>query len=482
MSSLDQLDPSILWKHFSKICSIPHISKHEGQLVKYISDFADSHGLGYNIDNTGNICVIKNASRGRENQNGVILQGHLDMVPQKNDNIRHDFLKDPITPVIEGDWIKASDTTLGADNGIGSATMLAILESDTISHGPLEALFTVDEEAGMSGAHGLKNDFLKGKKLINLDTEDDSELIIGCAGGLDCSASESYPEEIIDSDTAAFTITIKGLKGGHSGIDINLGRGNAIKLLNRIIHACASKIDLRICSVNGGSVRNAIPREAAAVVTVPKSDEAALNSILTAQQITLQNEFYGSESDIKISLMHADLPEKIMNRKTQTALIKAIYACPNGVIRQSSRVHDIVETSNNLAIVNCSSGTISLHCLLRSSIKSSIDDLQTAIESALTPGGLDVHFSGGYPGWEPNPDSSLLRTMMNVYESLTGDLPDVNIVHAGLECGIIGSKYPALEMVSCGPIVQFPHSPDERVSITSVKRFWNFLFKVLDVV
>jgi dipeptidase D len=482
MTSLDNIEPSILWRHFSNICSIPHPSRHLAQITEYIQKVANTLCLKTQIDETGNILISKDASKGKEGSPGVILQGHLDMVPQKNNGINHDFKKDPIIPYIDGSWVKAKNTTLGADNGIGTAVILAVLESKTISHGPIEALFTVDEEIGMIGALGLKPDFLKGKRLLNLDTEEDGQIYIGCAGGVDSSAILAYIEEPTNQDCSAYAVTLKGLKGGHSGIDIHLGRGNAIKLLNRILFSGSSLFDLRLNSFQGGSVRNAIPREATAIIAIPTVYVNSFQAFILEQKRLLRSELYGSEADLKIEIIPTSLPQKVASVQSQSNLLRAVYACPNGVIRMSSRVQDVVETSNNLAIIDCKNGTAELHCLLRSSIGSSLKDLEVAVSSALTLAGAVVEFSGDYPEWEPNPDSRLLKLMIDVYESITGDLPEVKVVHAGLECGIIGSKYPDMEMVSCGPTIQFPHSPDERVEIASVKKFWQYLTKVLEVI
>ena len=482
MTSLDHLEPSALWKHFSNICSIPHPSRHLKQISAYIQSVANTLGLKTQIDETGNILISKNASKGKENLPGVILQGHLDMVPQKNNGVNHDFEKDPITPYVDGCWVKAKDTTLGADNGIGAAIILAVLESKTITHGPIEALFTVDEEIGMIGALGLKPGFLKGKYLLNLDTEEDGQIYIGCAGGIDASAKIPYVEEMANQENIAYSVTIRGLKGGHSGIDIHLGRGNAIKLLNRILFSGFTLFDLRISSFQGGTVRNAIPREAIAVITIPTRHKDSLNTFILEQEKLLRSELQGSDADLKIDLVPSPLPQKVFTVQSQINLMKAVYACPNGVIRMSSRVLDVVETSNNLAIIDCTNGTAELQSLLRSSIGTSLWDLKIAVISALTLAGAHVEFSGEYPEWEPNPDSKLLKHMADVYKSVSGVTPLVKIVHAGLECGIIGSKYPDMEMVSCGPTIQFPHSPDERVEIASVKSFWEYLTKALEII
>ncbi len=482
MAALDKLEPSLIWRHFANICSIPHPSKHESKLVAYVQSFASRYGLNSKIDSIGNIVVSKPATKGMENRPAIILQSHLDMVPQKNDSTQHDFTTDPIRPFIDGQWVKAKDTTLGADNGIGTATILAILEAGDIKHGPIEAFFTIDEETGMTGALGLSKDLLTGSKLINFDTEEEGQLYIGCAGGVDCSAEIIYEEEHSREICAAFSISLKGLKGGHSGIDIHSGRGNAIKLLNRILFTGSNLYSLRISSFNGGSVRNAIPREAFAIVTVPMMHSETFRAFIKEQEKLLRAELYGSEPALTIEISEAAVPENVLSLKSQNNILGAVYACPNGVIRMSSRVQGVVETSNNLALINCQKGKAYIHCLLRSSIETAIKDLENAVSCALTQADAHVEFSGGYPGWEPDPDSRLLKTMIDVYESVTGKLPDVKVVHAGLECGIIGSKYPGMEMVSCGPTIQYPHSPDERVEIASVERFWKYILKLLEVV
>jgi dipeptidase D len=471
-----------VWRHFYKICSFPHISKHEELLAAYICDFAKQLSLDCCRDQAGNILITKNATPGLENRPGLILQAHLDMVPQKNQNIIHDFLTDPIKPYIDGDWLRALNTTLGADNGIGVAYMLSILESQTIKHGPIEALFTVDEEAGMSGALGIKSGFLKGRKLINLDTEDDREIIIGCAGGKDCIATALYQEETPDETATAHSLTVKGLKGGHSGIDINLGRANAIKLLFRILYAGVKKCDLRISSIHGGSIRNAIPREATAVIVLPKDRVTMLQTIIADLTLAFNTEYQSIENEIQIECVPYQSPCKVLPEAVQQSFLRSIYACPNGVIRMSNHMRDFVETSINLGITNCDKGTISVTCLLRSSVDSAMTDLKNMIHCVLTQGNFDVTFAGGYPGWAPNPESSLLKTVSRVYESEYRKKPEIMAVHAGLECGIIGAQYPDMDSVSCGPTIKFPHSPDERVSIASVNKFWQFLVRVLESV
>jgi len=482
MTSLETLIQQDVWKHFYKICSIPHISKHEEKLAAYICDFAKQLSLDCCKDQTGNILITKKATAGLENKPVLILQAHLDMVPQKNATTIHDFLSDPIKPYIDGDWLKARDTTLGADNGIGVAYILSILESEAIKHGPIEALFTIDEEAGMSGALGIKPGFLKGRRLVNLDTEDDREIIIGCAGGKDCIATASYQEESPDNSYVAFSLTVKGLKGGHSGIDINLGRANAIKLLFRLLYTAANSCDLRISSIHGGTIRNAIPREATAVIMIPKDRSTMLQTIIADLGRAFNTEYDGIENEIQIECVLYQSSCKVISKTAQPALLQSIYACPNGVIRLSNHMRDFVETSINLGIINCDKGNISVNCLLRSSVESAMMDLQNATFCALTQGNFNVTFTGGYPGWAPNPESSLLKSVASIYESEYGRKPDIMAVHAGLECGIIGAQYPDMESISCGPTIKFPHSPDERVSVSSVNTFWQFLVKVLESV
>jgi dipeptidase D len=480
MASLETLVREGVWKHFFKICSIPHISKHEEKLAAYICDFAKQLSLDCRKDQTGNILITKKATSGFEHKQIVILQAHLDMVPQKNENIIHDFLSDPIKPYIDGDWLRAQNTTLGADNGIGVSYILSILESETIKHGPIEALFTIDEEAGMSGALGIKPGFLQGRRLVNLDTEDDREIIIGCAGGKDCIATASYQEESPDNTYTAFSLTVKGLKGGHSGIDINLGRANAIKLLFRVLYAGAQTCNLRISAIHGGTIRNAIPREATAVIMIPKDCTSTLHSIVADFGRAFNTEYHGIENEILIECASYQSHCKVLSNTVQQELLRTIYACPNGVIRMSNHMPNFVETSVNLGIINCKNGCVSVNCLLRSSVESAMTDLQNALYCALTQGNFNVTFTGGYPGWKPDPESSLLKSFASVYESEYGRKPEIMAVHAGLECGIIGAQYPDMESISCGPTIKFPHSPDERVSVSSVNKFWLFLVKVLE--
>lgn len=472
---LDKIEPKILWKYFSALCSIPRPSKNEQFVIQFIRETALKLNLEVHTDSTGNVIVRKGATPGKTNSPSITLQSHLDMVPQKNSGIQHDFYHDPIQTYIDGDWVKAKDTTLGADNGIGVAATLAILESNDIEHGPLEALFTVDEETGMTGAHNLQPGILKGNFLINLDSEDDDELCIGCAGGIDASAQLNYICERTENNRTAYQIALKGLRGGHSGVDIHLGRGNAIKLSNRILFDLIQKFDIRISSFNGGSARNAIPREAFADIVVPETFKNDISKHIAVLQKELCDEYCGTDPDLHIEITEIPLPEHVLSGPSQENLVRAIYACPNGVVKMNSQFPGVVETSNNLAVLQCSNGKINIYCLLRSSLQSAREDLGNAVLSALSLAEAHVEFSGAYPGWQPDPSSNLLKIMKSTYEDLFKKNASVRVIHAGLECGIIGAKYPELDMVSIGPTICHPHSPDEAVNIKSVQKFWNFL-------
>lgn len=480
MEQLQELEPKLLWKHFSNICSTPRPSGFEGPVISFIEEFA--RGLGYPVqkDEYGNILIRKSASEGKVNSPAVVLQSHLDMVPQKNSDKKHDFRKDPVEPYLDGEWVKAKGTTLGADNGIGVAAMLAILENNKLKHGPLELLFTVDEETGMSGAKGLSPQLLTARKYINLDSEEEGKIYIGCAGGINSTGMMSYQQEKSVTDKVAYELAIKGLRGGHSGIDINLGRANAIKLMNRLLFAATEKFDINIGKFTGGSARNAIPREAFATVTVPGQLDSQFNGFITEYSRILEMEFAIPDPGISLELTRISIPDMVMSNPVQSNLIRAVYACPDGVIRMDDRVKGLVQTSNNLSFIKCHDGKSVIKCLLRSSVDSARKDLENSVLSALSLAGFNVEFSGAYPGWKPDPSSELLAVLKNVYEKLYRKSPQVQAIHAGLECGIIGAHYPDMDMVSCGPTIQYPHSPDERVNILSVKQFWNFLVSVLE--
>jgi len=479
MGKLSNLEPKAVWEIFEQICNIPHPSKKEQQLSAFVKQFAENLGLETIIDDVGNVIIKKSATPGYENRKGIILQGHLDMVPQKNSDKVHDFEKDPIEPIIVGDKVKANGTTLGADNGIGVAAALAILQSKEIEHGYIEALFTIDEEAGMNGAFGLKPGILKGEILINLDSEDEGEIYIGCAGGMDANISFTFKKEPLPVDNVAYKISLIGLKGGHSGMDINTGRANANKLMNRFLKYATKKFHIRISNIDGGSLRNAIPREAFVWVTLPSELESNFVAAIKEFESIYKNEYGIVEPDLSFFTEKTNKPEWIIDKTTQDNLISCIYACPNGVIRMSDEMPNLVETSNNLASIKVNENQILINCLLRSSVDSAKKDLSEAIHSTFVLGGAKVEFTSGYPGWKPNVNSAILKKAQDVYFNKYGKTPEIKAIHAGLECGIILGTYPYLDIISIGPTIRYPHSPDEEVHITTVQKFWDFLVELL---
>lgn len=478
--NLTALQPALVWKHFAEIMRIPRPSHHEEKIRRYILDFAQAKGLECKEDAAHNIYVRKPASQGMEYRKGVILQAHLDMVPQKNNDKQFDFTKDPIDAYIDGEWVTADGTTLGADNGIGVASILAVLEDDTLVHGPLEALFTATEETGMDGAFGLKAGLLHGDILLNLDSETEGELYVGCAGGLDANMQFDYTVEATPSSgyTAA-RITVKGLKGGHSGIQIICQRANANKLLFRFLREAAAVRDVLLCSVDGGSLRNAIPREAEAVVLVPVAEFGAFVKELKTYEKTVIAEFAGIEDGIVIKAEECPIPERMIARDVADKLVKAVVACPNGVQSMSMAMPGLVQTSNNLARVVSDGRTVKLQCLMRSSVNSEKAALGEAVAAVFELAGAEVQLTGSYNGWNPDMNSPILHAMVASYEALYGKKPQVTAIHAGLECGIIGATYPNLDMISFGPTIAYPHSPDEKVEIASVKKFYDFLVHTL---
>ncbi len=475
--NIEKLSPHGLWKHFAAICAIPHPSHHEEALRDYIVAFAKEQNLEYLIDKAGNIILRKKASPGMEHCKGVILQAHLDMVPQKNSDKEFDFEKDSIVPYIDGEWVKADGTTLGADNGIGLAAILTLFEADSLVHGPLEALLTLSEETGMYGAFGLEPGHLKGKILINLDSETMGELIVGCAGGLDANITLDYQTAPIAPGSKAMRLDIKGLKGGHSGLEIILQRANANKLMARFLKRAVKEHNISLASIDGGGLRNAIPREATAVITLPK-DGDHLRAALRQFVHEIEAEYKDIEDTISISLHDADLPAAVFAPESAQKLIDLIYAIPNGVIRMSP-IPGLVQTSTNLARVVSDGKQVKMQCLLRSSARSEKFDLGEAVSSAVTLAGGKIELSGAYDGWVPDMDSEILKIASKSYETLYGELPEVQGIHAGLECGIIAGVYPGLDMVSMGPTIKYPHSPDEKVEIDSVDKFWVFLCHTL---
>ena len=413
------------------------------------------------------------------NRKGVILQGHIDMVPQKNSDKQHNFETDPIETYIEDGWVTANGTTLGADNGIGVAAAMAVLKATDIQHGPIEALITMDEEAGMTGANALKAGLLQGDILLNMDSEDEGELYVGCAGGTDANIEFKYTEEEVTEGSVAYRLSLTGLKGGHSGLDINRGRANANKLMIRFLKFAIANLDVRLASIDGGSLRNAIPREAFAVIALPAENADELIESLEEFEEIYKEEYKGVEPSISFSCDVVDLPSGVINEVVQDDLINAVQACPNGVIRISNDMEGLVETSTNLASVKSGDGVIEAKCLIRSSVDTAKEDVESSIESTFRLAGAEVTFGGQYPGWKPNMDSPILKAMQEVYNKKWGKIPEIKAIHAGLECGILGSAYPHWDMISFGPTIRFPHSPDEKVNIETVEKFWEFLVETL---
>ena len=478
-SEIKELAPSLIWKYFHDLTQIPRPSKKEGKAVEYIRNFGKANGLETLVDDTGNVIIRKPATPGMENKKGVILQSHLDIVPQKNSDKEHDFEKDPVDTFIDDQWVTARGTTLGADNGMGVAASLAVLASDDLDHGPVEALFTIDEEAGMTGAFGLRKGLLKGDIMLNMDSEEEGELSVGCAGGVDATITYGFSQAAVPAKSLAYEISVHGLKGGHSGLDIAMGRGNANKLLFRFLKHAVNEIDVKLASVDGGGLRNAIPREASAVVVIPAGKEKLLEQILRDDEKIYRHELSAVEPDLALGLTKTGLPGYIIDEDTMNRLIHGIIACPNGVIRMSNSMPGLVETSTNLARVESTRETINLQCLLRSSVDSAKDDLAGIMESVFTLAGATIEFDGDYPGWKPDMDSEILKVMKKVYEQNFGKPPVISAMHAGLECGLIGGTYPELDMISFGPTIRYPHSPDEKVHIESVSKFWDFLVETL---
>jgi dipeptidase D len=477
---LGNLKPMRLWEIFEEMCEIPHPSKHETAMRDYVVNFAKKNNLEYEVDEVGNVVIRKPATKGMENRKGVILQGHLDMVPQANSDVKHDFEKDSIKPRIDGEWVKATGTTLGADNGIGVSTALAILESKDLKHGPLEALFTIDEETGMTGAFGLKPGFLKGDILMNLDSEDEGELFIGCAGGTNGGFTFDYKEVDVPKNVKAFKLSVTGLKGGHSGCDIHLYRGNANKILFRYLKHAETKHGLRLASVDGGTLRNAIPREAFAVFVIPADKAGDIPKCVEEMYEIIRKEYATVEPDFKMTVEETALPTKLIDEDTQKRFINAIVACPNDVIRMSNDMPGLVETSTNLAIVKSDKGKIDVRCLLRSSVDSAKEYLEQTFACLFELAGAESTFDGQYPGWKPNPHSPILEVMIKGYKDQFGKEPKISAIHAGLECGLIGGVFPNLDMISFGPTIRNPHSPDEMVNIPTVSKFWDYILQTLE--
>ena len=473
------LNPTKLWSYFYDLTQIPRPSGKEAAVVKYLVAFGKNLGLETFTDEVGNVIIRKPATPGMEGRKGIILQGHVDMVPQANSDSKHNFETDPIQPRIDGEWVKATGTTLGADNGIGVAAAMSLLASEDIPHAPLEALFTVDEETGMTGAFNMKPGLLKGKILLNLDSEDEGEMYVGCAGGTNANISMDYQEETAPAGTVPMQVSVTGLKGGHSGLDIALGRGNANKVLLRFLYQCQKDFQIRIAALNGGNLRNAIPREAFADIRVPEQFVDRIKEYIRDYETIIRKEFSSADPGISVVFRDSVAPATVMDPAAARRIVNALYACPNGVIRMSTDMPGLVETSTNLAIVQAEKGRVFIKCLLRSSVDSAKEALKNKFEALFALVGAEIGFDGEYPGWKPNMDSGILKMAREVYYENFGKVPEVKAIHAGLECGILGGVYPDWDMISFGPTLRHPHSPDEKVDIETVGKFWKFLVKLV---
>ena len=480
MGVFEGLKPEAVWGYFEEICQVPRPSKKEGKIIAYLLDWAKKHNLEAKRDDAGNVLIKKPATKGKENAPTVILQAHMDMVCEKNSDTVHDFDKDPIQPYVDGEWVRAKGTTLGADDGIGMAAQMAVLTSTDIAHGPIECLFTVDEETGLTGAFALQPGFLSGNILLNLDSEDEGEMFIGCAGGIDLTATLEYKEEAPAADSVARKITLKGLRGGHSGLEINQGRGNANKLLARVAHDVLIEFDSQLASFEGGNMRNAIPREACAVLVFNPEDTEGLEDYIKEYEAQINAEYAPIESGITLTIESVELPAAIVPAEIQDNMINVLMACQDGVMRMIPTVPDTVETSSNLAIVIIGGGKAEVRILARSSCDTMKEFLADSLTACFAMAGMKVELSGGYSGWQPNVDSPILHAMKLSYKQQFGVEPAVKVIHAGLECGIIGANCPGLDMISFGPTLRSPHSPDERALIPTVPKFYDFLVATLE--
>lgn len=470
-------EPKALWNYFYDLTQIPRPSGKKEEISAFLANFGKSLGLETIVDAIGNVIIRKPAFKGYEDHPGVVLQGHMDMVPQKNNAVAFDFEKDPIRAYVEenGEWVTADGTTLGADNGIGIAAAMAILADKDAVHPPLEVLVTVDEETGMYGAEALEGGLLQAQTLLNLDSESEGELYIGCAGGIDTTATFDYTPVAVEEGDIALEITLTGLKGGHSGCDINLQRANANKLLFRFLKDAVANYEARLASVEGGSLRNAIAREASAIITIPAAAKDEVLELLADYEGLFIAEYEGVETNISMTAQEVACPQEELPEDVQDFLIHAICACPHGVFRMIPEMPEVVETSNNLSTIKTENNKITVLCLTRSSVESRKTELCEMIQSVFALAGANVKFSGAYPGWKPNVNSRVLEIMKTTYNALYGKTPNIITIHAGLECGILGSNYPNMDMISFGPTIQYPHSPDERVNIASVQKFYEYL-------
>lgn len=476
---LGNIEPKLVWNIFEEITQIPRPSKREEKIIAYVKEFAKKHNLEFKQDKLGNIVIKKPATKGMENRKPVVLQGHLDMVCEKNADVEHDFLNDPIQPYVDGDWVKAKGTTLGADNGIGVAMGLAVLASNEIEHPNLEVLLTLDEETGLTGAQQLGTDLLEGRILLNLDSEEEGTFIIGCAGGINTSGSFYYESEPIPANYIAYKVSLKGLQGGHSGLEIGDGRGNSIKLLNRFLWNLSKSVDYRLASFDGGNAHNAIPREAFATITFHQNDEISFHSFVERFRQVLITEWKSKEQKIELLYEKVELPNQVVSKEIQKKLLSAIYSLPHGVIRYSPEVKGLVQTSTNLAVISTKPNEIYVLTSQRSSIETEKYDIANQVKIVFELAGALPRQGEGYPSWQPNLNSSILNVAKQIYQNIYQKEPKIEVIHAGLECGLIGEKYPGMDMLSFGPNLKDVHSPAERVQISSVNNVWNFLIEIL---
>ncbi|GAB5538996.1 MAG: aminoacyl-histidine dipeptidase [Salibacteraceae bacterium] len=473
------LEPTSMWNHFADLNAVPRPSKKEERVIEFVKSFGESLQLPTIVDEVGNIIIKKPATKGMEKRKTIVIQSHIDMVHQKNADTDFDFDTQGIDMYVDGDWVKAKGTTLGADNGIGVASIMAVLSSTDIEHPAIEALFTVDEETGMTGAMGLKGGLLDGEIMLNLDTEDDDEITIGCAGGIDVTASGSYKAVDISGDNAFYRLTVNGLSGGHSGMDIHRGLGNANKLMNRVLWTLNNHTAIQVHSIDGGSLRNAIPRESQALIAVSKSEDSAFQVKLKALAAEIMAEYSTTDPELKISLEGCDAFHQVISKEDKQNLLRAIYACPIGIYRMSPDIDGLVQTSNNLARVLVKDGHYSIQCLTRSSVDSEKMDEAEMIRCVFEQMGANVEYGGSYPGWTPKPGAEIVKIMSGLYSEMFGEDAHVMACHAGLECGILGTNYPEMEMISFGPNIKGAHSPDERCQISSVHKYWSLLIETL---
>ncbi len=477
--SINELQPKEVFENFYSLTRIPRPSKKEAQVIAFMKKWGEDLGLETIVDEAGNVIIRKPATPGYENRKGVILQAHLDMVPQKNADTVHDFEKDPIETYVDNGWVRAKGTTLGADDGLGAAAAMGVLAAKNLEHGPIEGLFTIDEETGMTGANKLEPGVLKGDILLNMDSETEGELYVGCAGGIDTNAYWTPKMEKVADGMAAYQLIVKGLKGGHSGMDINLGRGNANKLMNTLLILVSQKFGVRLATINGGSLRNAIPRESFATVVVPADKAEKMKKLVEEYNTAVKEQFAETEPDLAVSMVETEMPKEVIDNKTFKNMMEAIAKYPNGVIGMSKDFEGTVETSSNLALVKLEDGKIVTCSLQRGLVDELKDQLADEIRKVLEEHGAVAESSGSYHGWKPNIDSPILATMKKVYKDKFGKEPKVMVIHAGLECGILGAKYPNWDMISFGPTLVHPHSPDEALLIESVAPFWEFLVETL---